>query len=103
LEATAALARLEKAGRISSREFTEALAELDVFWAEIAIHSATDDMIQAASKAAIDHRLRAYDSLHLTTAQALTEVAGPVTFACWDRELRVAAHDCGLTLMPEQL
>jgi uncharacterized protein len=102
LEATAALGRLEKGKRISSKEFADGLTELDVYWAELRIHSVNDNVIQAASAAALDHRLRAYDSLHLATARAFAEVESGA-FACWDRELRAAARECGFTLVPEQL
>ncbi len=102
LEATAALARLEKGKRISSRELREALAELDLYWAEIGVHSVADDMIQAASRVALDHRLRAYDSLHLATVRSFSAVEH-VSFACWDRELRDAAREHGFALVPAQI
>lgn len=96
------MGRLEKGKRISAEELAGALAELDVYWAELGIHAVTNDVIQAASTAALDHRLRAYDSLHLATACVFSEVRR-VALACWDRELRSAARECGLALVPDHL
>jgi predicted nucleic acid-binding protein len=76
--------------------------DLERLWRGIDVHAITAEVIQGAAQAAIDHRLRAYDSLHLATALALAEVER-VTFVCWDRDLRGAARKHGLALVPERL
>jgi len=93
---------MRKGGRISSPEFEEGLAELDAYWREFFVLSVTDEAIRDASRAAIKHGLRAYDSLHLATALDFAK-AGNVTFACWDRELRAAVGECGFALIPERI
>jgi len=93
---------MRKGGRISSPEFEEGLAELDAYWREFFVLSVTDEAIRDASRAAIEHGLRAYDSLHLATALDFAK-AGDVTFACWDRELRAAVGKYGFALIPEHV
>lgn len=102
VEAVAALTRMRNTGRISANRFEDGLGDLEQIWRGIDIHAVTADIIQAAAEATIDHGLRAYDGLHLATALALAEV-GHITFACWDRELRDAARERGIPLLPEEL
>jgi uncharacterized protein len=102
VEAVAALTRMRNAGRISAGRLKEGLSDLERIWRGIDVHAVTADVVQAATRAAIDHGLRAYDSLHLATALALAEVEG-IEFACWDRELRDAARERGIALLPEGL
>jgi uncharacterized protein len=100
VEAVAALTRMRNAGRISAGRLEDGLGDLEQIWRGIDVHSVTADVIQAATRAAIDHGLRAYGSLHLATALALAEIER-ITFACWDRELRDAAREHGIPLLPQ--
>lgn len=75
---------------------------MEQLWAEIEAFSVTTTILRHAEHAAIDHGLRAYDSLHLATAGSFAAV-GRVAFACWDRELREAAHEHGFALVPSQI
>jgi predicted nucleic acid-binding protein len=102
IEATAALTRMQKGKRISAGRLETALRELEGLWQALYTHAVTDSLIQAASVAAKDHALRAYDALHLASIIALQEVR-PLTLACWDEELRNAARDRKITLVPEQI
>ena len=97
-----ALARIHKGGRISSMQLQSGLRELETLWARIDLHSVTAEVLHHAELAAIDHALRAYDSLHLATALRFTEI-DKVAFACWDRELREAAREHGFALVPAQI
>ncbi len=102
LEATSALARMRKGGRLPGQTHRTALDDLDDLWRELQVHAVTDPLIEAATRAATEHSLHAYDSLHLATIAAFGD-AEQVTVACWDRELRAAVAECGFALIPERI
>jgi uncharacterized protein len=102
IEATAALTRMRRGGRISPRQFDTGLSDLERLWDSLFTHAVTDRLIEAASSAARNHALRAYDALHLATVTSFQEVR-QLTLACWDRELRDAASKCSISLIPERL
>jgi uncharacterized protein len=102
VEATSALTRMRNGGRLSDARHQSAIDDLDDLWTELDVHSVGDGVIERASRAAARHALRAYDSLHLATALALTEAKG-YAFACWDRELRDAAREHDFVLVPAQI
>jgi uncharacterized protein len=101
VEASAALTRMRKGNRLSGAKFETALWKLGDLWDLLYIHAVTDSLIQDASATAREHALRAYDALHLASLTAFTEK--PLTLACWDRELRDAAQERGIPLLPEGL
>jgi predicted nucleic acid-binding protein len=79
VEATAALSRMRKGGRLTPAQ-----------------------LLAKAAESARTHSLRAYDSIHL--AGALSFAAGEeLEFACWDKELRDAAKKHGFALIPQRL
>jgi uncharacterized protein len=102
LEASSALARMQKGGRLSSQAYRTALHDRDELWGELQVHSITDSLIGTASRAAAEHALRAYDCLHLATIATFAD-AERVTVACWDRDLRTAVRDYGFALIPERV
>jgi len=62
----------------------------------------SDALLTQAAESARTHSLRAYNAVHL--AGALSFAVGEVLeFACWDKELRDAAHKHGFALVPQQL
>jgi uncharacterized protein len=87
--------------RLSGPEFDSALRKLDDLWNLLYIHAVTDNLIHDASSAAKEHALRAYDALHLASLTAF--VGRSLTLACWDHELRSAAQDRGIALLPAEL
>jgi len=93
---------MQKGNRVTAARFEIALRELDSLWRALFTHAVTDSLIHAASMAARDHALRAYDALHLASVMAFQEVR-PLTLACWDGELRSAARARGIVVVPEQL
>jgi predicted nucleic acid-binding protein len=102
LEASSALARMQKGARLSSQAYRAALHDRDELWAELEVHAVTDSLIGAASRAAAEHALRAYDCLHLATIATFAD-AERVTVACWDRDLRMAVSEYGFTLLPDRI
>lgn len=93
---------MRKGNRLSLAQSRAARDALDALWGTFYVHAVTEEVIQAAAQAALDHALRAYDALHLAAALAFAE-GEKVVFACWDRELSDAAKKHGFALLPERL
>jgi uncharacterized protein len=99
MEATAALSRMRKGGRLTPAQLRRGLDDLETLWRGIYVHSVSDALLSQAAASARAHSLRAYDSVHL--AGALSFAAGEaLDFACWDKELREAAAQHGFSLIP---
>jgi predicted nucleic acid-binding protein len=102
VEATAALTRMHKGGRLTPAQLRRGLDDLESLWRGLYIHAVSEELLTQAAESARTHSLRAYDAVHL--AGALSYAAGEkLEFACWDKELRDAAHRHRITLVPEQL
>jgi len=102
VEATAALTRMRKGGRLSPSQLRRSLDDLENLWRGFYVHTVSDALLAQASASARTHALRAYDAVHL--AGALSFAAGEqLEFACWYKELREAARKHGFSLVPAQL
>lgn len=102
VEATAALARMRKGGRLTAAQLRSCLEDLEDVWRMLNIHVITATLLTQAAANARSHSLRAYDAVHL--AGALSFAAGEeIEFACWDKELRAAARKHGFALVPLRL
>lgn len=102
VEATAALTRMRKGGRLTPAQLRRAIDDLETLWRTIDNHAVNDALLAKAAESARAHSLRAYDAVHL--AGALSFAAGEkLEFACWDKELRGAAKRQGFVLMPRRL
>lgn len=102
VEATAALARMRKGGRLTPAQLRRGLDDLANLWRGLFVHGVSDALLTQAAESARTHSLRAYDAVHL--AGALSFAAGEqLDFACWDKELRDAARKHGFALIPQQL
>jgi predicted nucleic acid-binding protein len=102
VEATAALTRMRKGGRLTPAQLGRALDDLESIWHGIFSHAVNDALLAKAVASARTHSLRAYDAVHL--GGALSFAAGEeLEFACWDKELRKAATKHGLTLIPARI
>jgi predicted nucleic acid-binding protein len=88
--------------RITAAQLRSLLAELRKLWVTLYTHAVTEAVIERAAQSSADHALRAYDALHLAGALSFAE-GEQLLFACWDKELRDAALESGLALVPEQL
>lgn len=102
VEATAALARMRKGGRLSPGQLRRRLDDLENLWRGIYVHAANETLLAQAAESARTHSLRAYDAVHLAGALSFA-VGEELEFACWDKELRGAAHKHGFALIPQQL
>jgi len=102
VEATAALSRMRKGGRLTPTQLRRAIDDLDSLWRGVDSHAVDAGLLAKAAESARAHSLRAYDSVHL--AGALSFAAGEeLEFACWDKELRDAAKKHGFALIPQRL
>jgi predicted nucleic acid-binding protein len=102
VEATAALTRMGKGGRLTPAQLRRGLEDLGDLWSGIYVHEVDGTLLSRAAESTRVHALRAYDAVHL--AGALSFAAGEeVEFACWDRELREAAAKHSFSLIPQQL
>lgn len=102
VEATAALTRMRKGGRLTPVQLNRALDDLESVWRGIFSHAVNDALLAKAVESACTYSLRAYDAVHL--GGAISFAAGEeLQFACWDKELREAAKKHGFALIPTHL
>lgn len=102
VEATAALVRMRKDRRLTPTQLNRALDDLGSVWHGVFSHVVNDALLAKAAESTRAHSLRAYDAVHL--AGALSFATGEeLEFACWDKELRGAAHKHGFPLVPQRL
>lgn len=93
---------MRRGGRLTPAQLRRGLDDLGNLWRGIFIHAVSDALLAQAAESARTHSLRAYDAVHL--AGALSFAAGEeLEVACWDKELRAAAHKHGFALIPQQL
>lgn len=93
---------MRKGERLTPTQLRRGLDDLESLWRGIFIHAVSDVLLAQAAESARAHSLRAYDAVHL--AGALSFAAGEeLEVACWDKELREAAHKHGFALIPQQL
>ncbi len=99
-ETCAALARSATAPEL----IATAREEMERLWGQMHLIVVDDAAARAAGTAALRHRLRGMDAVHVAAAlQWKSSVAAQVTFVSWDREQRDAAQAEGLALLPEVL
>ena len=99
MEAHSALARIRAGKRLTAQGYRAKRYELDEFWSGVAVAEVSRQVIRRAAELAVRHVLRAYDAVLLAAALVVRE-ADEIRFACWDDELRQAAHSENLTLAP---
>jgi uncharacterized protein len=100
VEATSALTRMRKGGRLTPKQLSHGLDDLEGLWRGLHIHAINNELLARAAESARAHSLRAYDAIHLASALAFA-TGEPLEFACWDKALRGAAKKHGFALIPE--
>ena len=93
---------MRKGRRLTPTQLKRALEDLEAIWRGIYSHAVTDALLANAAESARTHALRAYDAVHLAGALAFA-TGEELDFACWDKELRGAAHQHALALFPNHL
>ena len=99
-EASAALARASRLGRLTADAHDRALAGLESVWVQMDVLDVDDDLVRAAGALARDHALRGYDAVHC--AAALRVVSGTTVALAGDRDLLAAWHREGLQVVDTQ-
>ena len=91
-EASAALARASRLGRLTDDAHDRALAELESVWAQMDVLVVDDDLVRAAGALTRDHALRGYDAVHcaaalrVTTTSTIALADDRDLLAAWQRE-----------------
>jgi uncharacterized protein len=99
VETRSALARKYHSGKIVAAAFEVGKAEFEADWRIFVKMPADPAIVRRAADLTEQFRLRAYDAIHLATAErVLRETRAPVSFACFDATLNGAASTLGLTL-----
>lgn len=94
VEASAAVARAQRAGRLSSAAGVAAVDVLAELWSGITVVPADEPRLRAAAAAALRHGLRGYDSVHC--AAALSVAGDDLVAASGHQELLGAWRGDGL-------
>lgn len=97
VEATAALARAARHGRLATDQLTAAQQSLDEIWARVAEVPADGRRLDAAVQAALRHALRGYDAVHC--ASAVLVLDDDLLAASGDQELLAAWRAEGLAVL----
>ncbi|MGO9607788.1 MAG: type II toxin-antitoxin system VapC family toxin [Candidatus Binataceae bacterium] len=98
-ETRAALARKYRMRQIDASGFERSKADFESDWRGFIKMPADPETVRRAGDFAEQFRLRAYDAIHLATADRLyRETRSRVVFACFDRVLNRAASTLGLIL-----
>ena len=102
VEANAAFARLGREGILTATELGKLRREFAADWKNYLQVGLDQRLLDRASDLAGKHALRAYDSLHLASAELLAkEGREPLLFACFDRNLNRAAGALGMAVAVE--
>ncbi len=100
VEARAAFARRRHEGKFSLAEYRRMLLGFEADWEHYVILDVTDSLVRKAAHLAEAHRLRAYDAIHLASANIFRErLAEAVSFASWDTSLEAAAGREGFEIL----
>ncbi|MEO6317790.1 MAG: type II toxin-antitoxin system VapC family toxin [Acidimicrobiales bacterium] len=92
-EATAALARSGRIGRLSPARVRRGVVDLTRLWGGLRRVPVDDGLAADAAKLALAHDLRGFDAVHLAAANVSAD-----TFVAADRRLLTAARSEGLSV-----
>jgi uncharacterized protein len=73
VETSSALARANRAERLSTRAYAKALALRDELWSSVAIVDLGETLMLSAANLAKDQGLRGYDAVHCAAAQLVDD------------------------------
>jgi uncharacterized protein len=93
-EASAALARAARMGRLSPTQMVRATAELDDLVTQVDFVEITEDLARTAGRFAQIHGLRGYDAVHLAAGVMVAD--HDTVFVTGDADLADAAKASGL-------
>lgn len=90
VEMRAALAGRRARKLISKAAYTQALTAFESDWATMASIAVNDDLLRRAGDLAEQHRLRAYDAVHLAAAAKIAPLG--LRFMTFDQKLQAVAE-----------
>jgi uncharacterized protein len=101
-EMASAMAKALRLGWVDEAGISLAWQDFLSHWAAYTRLPASSGVVERAASIAWRHNLRAYDSIHLSSAMAWKEITGDqVAFACYDLNLLKAARQEGLQGWPD--
>lgn len=100
VEFLATLARREREG-LPPAEGQEIRKQFEASWPNLIVIEVNRAITIRAAALARVHRLRAYDAVHLASAQEIYETAADVVFACFDVRLNEAAKAQSMRVLSE--
>lgn len=95
VEALAALARREREG-LDPAVAQEIRKGFEAAWPDLMVVEVGRPITVRAAALARSHALRAYDAVHLASAQEIFETSPDLVFACFDDRLNLAAMAQGM-------
>jgi uncharacterized protein len=98
VETLAALARLEREG-LAPQTAQEIRTSFETMWESLMLVEINRAITVRAAGLARTHRLRAYDAVHLASAQEIHETVPDTVFACFDARLNKAAMAQGMRVL----
>jgi predicted nucleic acid-binding protein len=100
VETRAALARKYRMHQITVAEHQKSKSEFELHWSSFFKLPIDREIVRHAAELAERFALRAYDSVHLASADRLhRETRSAVSFACFDDALNTAAASLGMRLV----
>ena len=98
-ETRAALARKYRMRQMKENEFNALKDEFELHWAGYFKLPVDAQLVRLAGELAERFGLKAYDSIHLASADQIhRETGSPIQFACYDSALNAAASKLGLKI-----
>jgi predicted nucleic acid-binding protein len=94
VETSAALARAQRSGRVSSPKLRSARHNLDYLWVEFDVVELDADLMRLAADRALRSTLRGYDAVHCAAVERLAD--HDLVAASGDRALLTVCKDLGI-------
>lgn len=87
-------------GDLSPIDYRRLVRDLEVDWSRFLTVEVSDSILREGARLSEVHRLKAYDAIHLASANAVHGwVVEPFLFGCWDHDLEKAARREGFELL----
>lgn len=95
VEASAALARARRVGRLTARRHRACLRGFEEYWQEVQAIVVDDAIVMRAADLTAEFGLRAYDAVHCATAERVNDAE--MVAAAGDRRLIAALRRLGIS------
>lgn len=100
VEMCAAFALKQRTGQVSAHASKAALRRLRTEWPAYVRTGIDASLLGVAGQLALEHGLRAYDSVQLASAYAAHgQMGDAMRFCCFDKQLNAAASAVGIALL----